>query len=141
MIVIPVAQWERLVDHVTQTAPEEACGLLAAFRYSPGVVELAVPMLNMAEHARYRYEIDPRHHMEAVAKLDAQNLKVIGIYHSHIGTGPDLSDHDLRYAVDPTKVHLVISYDPAEGVYAWAAWQVKRHENAMISVPVEWHIV
>jgi proteasome lid subunit RPN8/RPN11 len=137
MIVVPVAQWERLTGHVAQAAPEEACGLLAAFRYSPGVVELAVPMLNMAEHARYRYEIDPRHHMEAVAKLDAQNLKVIGIYHSHIGAGPELSDHDLRYAVDPSKVHLVVSHTPAVSTYAWAAWRVERGE----AVPVELHIV
>lgn len=141
MIVMPWREWDRLAAHVERAAPEEACGLLAAFRYAPEVVELAVPMLNVSEHARVRYEIDPRHHMEAVGKLDDQNMKVIGIYHSHVDTGPRMSDHDIRYAIDSSKVHLIVSYAPRWATMDYGLWRVEYPAGVASVVPVPWHLV
>jgi proteasome lid subunit RPN8/RPN11 len=66
--------------HARRRAPEECCGLLLG--KNDDVVE-AVPVANVAEDRRRRYQIDPHEHFSVIREARERGLDVIGTYHSH----------------------------------------------------------
>jgi len=64
-----------------------------------GVVVQLVPLANQrADSARNRYLIDPDAFRRAQAKLDRDDLEVLGVYHSHPDHPPEPSSFDREHA-------------------------------------------
>src|SRR5439155_19239193 len=72
------AQWNALVEHAREAAPNECCGYLTA---RDGGLEEVVRAENVYESPRYGYEVDPKSMLTAW-KLSEEGREM-GIYHSH----------------------------------------------------------
>ena len=99
-----------IVEHARKEAPLEACGLLAgrdgrALRY--------YAMTN-ADRSPEHFSMLPEEQFAAAKDMRARGLELIAICHSHPATPARLSDEDLRLALMPGAVHIVISLlDPS----------------------------
>jgi proteasome lid subunit RPN8/RPN11 len=90
--------------HVTAQAPLEACGLLAGRDDS---VEAVLRVAN-AERSPVRFRMDAREQYEAFMWIEANELDLIGIFHSH-PTGPEtVSPTDIAEASYDV-VHIIWS--------------------------------
>jgi proteasome lid subunit RPN8/RPN11 len=85
--------------------PEEACGLLAGrFRRA----EAVIPVSN-ALHSPVRFRMDARQQLDAFLWMDARELDLVAIYHSH-PNGPDTpSETDIGEAYYPDAAYLIWS--------------------------------
>jgi proteasome lid subunit RPN8/RPN11 len=96
-------QWEALVEHARDEAPNECCGYVRA---ADGVVEEVV----RAENPRtspYGFELDAKS-LLATNELDDEGYEV-GIYHSHPKSQAEPSQTDINLAHYPHWTYLIIS--------------------------------
>ena len=107
-------QWEELVGHAVETAPNECCGYL---RLRDGRVEEVYRAENLRA-SPYGYELDPRS-LFAANELHDQGYEV-AIYHSHPRTSAEPSQTDVNLAHYPDWRHLIVSLDgDAPQVRGW----------------------
>lgn len=114
----------------------EACGYLLANR-DARVVE-ALPMSNVADHPRFRYEMDPEEQLTALNAAEARGLSAVAVYHSHLINSAEMSPTDMRYAA-PGLLQVVYSLRDREA----CAWEVMMSGNGIqypLKVPLrlEW---
>lgn len=103
------AQYQIMLDHVRNQAPEEACGLLGGQRLGElARVAVVIPVTN-ALHSPTRYRMDPQEQLAAFNRLDAEGWELLAIYHSHPQGPPTLSHTDLAEAFYPEAVYLIWS--------------------------------
>jgi proteasome lid subunit RPN8/RPN11 len=77
-------QHDQMQKHVQALAPLEACGLLAG---TGGQVRAVLPVNNSAR-SPVRFSMDPLEQVQAFNSIDAQELELLGIFHSH-PAGPE----------------------------------------------------
>ena len=97
-------QYREMLEHVSQQAPLEACGLLAG---RDARVEKVIPVRNQAE-SPVRFVMDPYEQLQAFEWIDLHSLELLGIFHSHPAGPQTVSATDIgeaAYAV----VHLIWS--------------------------------
>jgi [CysO sulfur-carrier protein]-S-L-cysteine hydrolase len=93
-----------MISYVDQRVPFEACGLLAGHNDQ---AELMIGVLNQAQ-SPVRFVMDPYEQLRAFDWIDAHELDLIGIFHSH-PTGPGtVSATDIAEAAYPV-VHIILS--------------------------------
>lgn len=87
---------DAILAHARADAPFEACGLLLGHALH---VRRAVPTANLARSTT-RYEVSPEEHFAAIRLARADDMFVIGAYHSHPNTGaePSPTDRDAAFA-------------------------------------------
>jgi proteasome lid subunit RPN8/RPN11 len=115
-LTISKEHWQEMLDHVDQQAPLEACGLLAG-KYDH--VKKVILVRNQAQSPA-RFVMDPQEQLKAFNWIDASQLDLLGIYHSH-PTGPETaSPTDIAEAAYEV-VHLI--WSQAQGKWkARAFW-------------------
>lgn len=96
--------YQQMRQHVVEQAPLEACGLLAGKKDS---VEAVLKVRNV-DQSPVRFRMDPQEQYKALMWIEAENLDLVGIYHSH-PTGPEtVSATDIdEHAYDV--VHIIWS--------------------------------
>lgn len=109
------AQWQELVDHARDEAPNECCGWL---RLRGG----AVTEVHRSENGRaspYGYELDPASLLGAFKATEAGDE--VGIYHSHPRSAAEPSQTDINLAQYPEYAYLIVSLaDPdSPDLRAW----------------------
>lgn len=108
----------RIVAHVLDGHPLEACGLLAA-PSGDGAGDRAVaevyPCRNAAESARV-YEVDSLDYLHADRDAESRGLQITGVYHSHTHTDAYPSPTDVDQAPDPAWHYVVVSLRQADPV-------------------------
>ncbi|MBI5954761.1 MAG: M67 family metallopeptidase [Chloroflexi bacterium] len=87
-------QLQRMIAHVDEHAPLEACGLLAG-RNSK--VESVIGVTNQARSA-VRFEMDPFEQLKAFEWIESNNLELVGIFHSHPAGPETVSPTDIAEA-------------------------------------------
>lgn len=87
-------QLVRILEHLREGAPLEACGILAG---KGSQVTRVLPMRNAAA-SRVRFEIDPLEQLEVMKQLRAEGLDIVAIFHSHPDTAAYPSATDIQYA-------------------------------------------
>ena len=91
--------------HVSAQTPLEACGLLAG---KQDTVEKVIRVRN-AEQSSVRFRMDAQEQYNAFEWMDANNLDLVGIFHSH-PTGPEtVSPTDIAEAAYKV-VHIIWAY-------------------------------
>jgi len=112
---LSVSQHERIVGHCYNGLPDEACGLLAGpvtsvagRREATGFVSEVYPATNADASAR-TYTVDGRDYLRATRDAEARDEEIIGVWHSHTHTDPYPSPTDVRSAVDPMWVYVIVS--------------------------------
>ncbi len=117
-------------EHVTLTAPYEACGLVAVQQGRSRQV-YALPNA-LASPTRYRCE--PRAYLRALQAIDAHGWEVGLIYHSHPHGAPRPSPIDLAEATYPQAVYYI--WAPVGGV--WVARGYFLVDGRAYPAPVRW---
>jgi [CysO sulfur-carrier protein]-S-L-cysteine hydrolase len=120
-------QWDALVQHARDDAPNECCGLLWA--RGGAVVDVA-----RAENPRgspYGYELDSRSLLRA-NELDEEGYEV-GVYHSHPRSSAEPSQTDINLARYPHWTYLIVSLtSPEAEVRGWRIADGRAEEEEIV---------
>ncbi len=98
-----------ITAHARRDFPNECCGLLLGIE---GHILEAVPVSNIAEDPRRRYQLSPAEHIAQIRKCRERSasgtpIDVVGVYHSHPHSQPEPSPTDLREAW-PNLLYVIV---------------------------------
>ena len=103
-------QLQKMIAHVDNHAPLEACGLLAG---RGSTVESVIVVQNQAQ-SPVRYVMDPIEQLHAFEWIESNGLDLIGIFHSH-PIGPEtVSPTDIAEAAYAV-VYVILAH--VDGVW------------------------
>jgi proteasome lid subunit RPN8/RPN11 len=123
MITIGEQQLEEIRAHGVRDYPYECCGLLLGqFEADGKVVKEAYPISNAREESakRNRFLITPEELMRGEQYARANDLEVVGFYHSHPDCPAVPSQYDLEHAW-PTYSYIIVSTraNEATDLFSW----------------------
>lgn len=102
---IPNHIFKDMLEQANAEAPIECCGILAG---RDGRAERLYKMSN-AEHRRDHFMMAPEQQFAAVKDMRAGDLDMLAIYHSHPETPARPSAEDIRMALTPNVVYVILS--------------------------------
>jgi proteasome lid subunit RPN8/RPN11 len=109
---LTASQHRTIVGHCYDGLPDEACGLLlgplGATGEPTGSVTEARPCHNADASAR-TYTVDPKDMLAAMRAAEARGDEIVGVWHSHTHTVAYPSPTDVRQAVDPSWIYVIVS--------------------------------
>ncbi|HVM39887.1 MAG TPA: M67 family metallopeptidase [Acidimicrobiia bacterium] len=109
---LTAGQFNEIVAHCYDGLPDEACGLLGgpvdAAGVPEGTVTTVYPCRNEDASAR-TYTIDSRDHIKALRAAEEAGGDLIGVFHSHTHTEAYPSETDVRQAVEPNWIYVLVS--------------------------------
>jgi proteasome lid subunit RPN8/RPN11 len=108
---IPRHIYEDMLEQARAEAPIECCGILAGRH---GRAEKLYKMAN-AENRRDHFMMEPEQQFEAIKDIRSSSLDMLAIYHSHPETPVRPSAEDIRLALTPNVVHVIISLQGNNG--------------------------
>lgn len=121
MIEIPISVLDQIREHGREAYPEECCGALLGRKGEPAHVVRVERIENARSDERVRrYEVSPRDYLRVERLALAEDLALLGFYHSHPDHPAAPSTHDRDHAF-PFFLYLVCAVEsgvPAE-VTAW----------------------
>jgi proteasome lid subunit RPN8/RPN11 len=126
--------YEQLVWHARSAYPREAVGLLGGS--VTGWVSVVLPLANIAAGNR-AFIADPFEQFCALHRLQAENLELLGIYHSHPDGGVDPSADDFYYASRWSCPQVIIALRSAESDLRLRAFLYRKRgsiENVRIQI-------
>lgn len=129
-VTVPAQIVQELIDHARREDPNEACGVIIGDRYAGegGQALRFEPTRNKAASA-YLYEIDPDDLLRLTIETDDADLVFWGIVHSHTHTPARPSRTDIRQALYPDALYILVSLSGAEaeltsGAPSIRAWRI-----------------
>lgn len=125
-----------IVGHCFDGLPDEACGMLAGPMVSgepTGQIEGVYPCRNADASAR-TYTVEPRDLLHAMRDAEARGHEIVGVWHSHTHTDAYPSPTDVRQAVDPAWLYVLVSLRLGEP--ALRAYRIREGEIAEVAVTV-----
>jgi proteasome lid subunit RPN8/RPN11 len=106
------SQYATIIGNCYDGLPNEACGLLLGplgpGNEPTGVISEARPCHN-ADASAITYTVDPRDMLGAMRAAEARGHEVVGVWHSHTHTEGYPSPTDVRQAVDPAWLYVIVS--------------------------------
>ena len=123
MITIPQQQLEEIRAHGVRDYPYECCGLLLG-RFGPDgkSVTETYPISNAREESakRNRFLITPQELIRGEKYARAEDLEIVGFYHSHPDSPAVPSQYDLEHAW-PTYSYIIVSTraNEATDLFSW----------------------
>lgn len=104
-LVIPKDIYDSMVRHCVDGLPNEACGFLAG---KDATVSHIYGLTNAASSPVY-YRPADKELLAAMDHIDANDLELAAIFHSHVASAPYPSPTDVREAHYPGVVYLIVS--------------------------------
>ena len=108
---IPSYIFDDMLEQARTEAPIEACGILAG---GNGRVEKFYKMTNV-EQRRDHFMMAPAEQFAAVKDIRSASLEVLAVYHSHPETPARPSAEDIRLALTPGTIHVIVSLQDDNG--------------------------
>ncbi len=108
---LTIEQHRRIVAHCYFGLPDEACGLLAGpvvGREASGAISEVYPAKN-ADASSRTYTVDGRDYLRASRDAELRGHEIVGVWHSHTHTDAYPSPTDVRQAVDPMWIYVIVS--------------------------------
>jgi proteasome lid subunit RPN8/RPN11 len=119
------ADFDELIAHAREEAPNECCGYLRA---RDGDVEQVFRAVN-ERNSPYGYELDHRS-LFAANELDDDGFEV-GIYHSHPRSAAEPSQTDINLAHYPGWSYWIVSLEGEPSVRVWRIADGSVEEEAL----------
>ncbi|MDK1118008.1 MAG: M67 family metallopeptidase [Anaerolineae bacterium] len=116
-------------QHVAEQAPLEACGLLAGKRHK---VEKVIKMRN-TEKSPVRFRMDPKEQFNAFRWIEANNLELAGIYHSHPSGLESVSATDIAEATYDV-VHII--WSPSGDTWNQRGYRIENRQVAKVTLQI-----
>jgi proteasome lid subunit RPN8/RPN11 len=133
-LILSAEMRQCLFDHVRQSLPREAVGLLAGSARGVQRV-LSLPNIAVSDRA---FLADPFAQFCALRKIRAAGLELLAIYHSHPDGGPDPSPQDLKFAQAWPCAHVIVALssdkNSAERLNAYRYLPSGLVENVMLII-------
>jgi proteasome lid subunit RPN8/RPN11 len=102
---IPTKIFKQMVVQAKVMAPIEVCGILAG---RGGIVEKLYKMSN-TDNSSTHFMMQPREQFATVKDIRSAGLEMLAIYHSHPETPARPSAEDIRLALTPNVVYVIVS--------------------------------
>jgi len=119
--------YNQIVEQAKREFPMECCGLLAGSKTDDEIlIKKIYPMRNTDQSSEH-FTMDPKEQFAVLKKTRAEDLEVVGIYHSHPYTPSRPSDEDKRLAYDPHVVYGILSLKEREPVFNF--FKIEAHER------------
>ncbi len=127
---IPDYIFDDMLEQAKAQSPIEACGILAG---SNGRIEKLYKMTN-AEQRSDHFMMEPEQQFAVVKDIRSASLEMLAIYHSHPQTPARPSAEDIRLALTPGVIYVIVSLQGTNGP-AVKGFQI---EDGMITeVPIK----
>jgi len=104
-LAIPRDVFDKMLNQAADEAPMEACGILAG---RCGRVGKLYKMKN-SEHRCDHFMMEPKEQFAVAQDIRAASLEMLAVYHSHPATPARLSAEDIRLALTPEILYVIIS--------------------------------
>ncbi|MCW9035171.1 MAG: M67 family metallopeptidase [Alphaproteobacteria bacterium] len=117
MITFHQSLYDQMEMEAEEAYPQECCGLLVGLRESEDKVKVTrvIPSPNMStDDLTKRFEVDPRLQFELMRHLRDKPEVIVGHYHSHPDHPPLPSETDLKMALDPDMVWVIIGVEQGQ---------------------------
>lgn len=129
LLEIPREDLEKIISRAKQSEQEIIGVFLGKTTQRKRKVEVTEFLTNVTQ-SRVRFEVDPEEFYTAIERAEAEELDLIGFFHSH-PAAPRPSDIDLTYMkLWPNSYWLII--DGNTGNYA--AWQYEKTSVQVIPI-------
>lgn len=94
-----------IMAHALELEPVECCGVIA------GKDGRAIKIFKArnAEDSPFRYQIDSKDLLRIHREIEEREWDILAIYHSHTGTKAFPSPTDVRAAMYPEAIYLIVS--------------------------------
>ena len=106
---IPNEIFEQMVTQAKAEVLIEACGILAG---SDGKVEKLYRMTN-ADKSSDHFMMKPKEQFKVAKDIRSAGLEILAIYHSHPQTPARPSAEDIRLALTPNVIYVIVSLQDA----------------------------
>jgi len=131
-------QYRTIVAHCYDGLPDEACGMLVgpvlANGEPTGVASEARPCRN-ADASAVTFTVDPKDMLGAMRAAEARGQEIVGVWHSHTHTDAYPSPTDVRSAVDPNWMYVIVSL--RVGAPVLRAFRIRSDQIAEIPVAID----
>ena len=107
---IPNNIFEQMLQQTKAQAPTEACGILAG---RDGQVERLYKMTN-ADQSSDHFMMAPEEQFKVIKDIRAAGRQMLAIYHSHPETPARPSTEDIRFALTPGVIYVIVSLQNIE---------------------------
>lgn len=102
---IPDDVREAILNHASNCAPNECCGLVASDE--DGQISFAYPLTN-CEPSPISYTVDPEEHFAALQHAESRGWTLSGAFHSHPKGPATPSVIDVQRANEPDWIYLIV---------------------------------
>lgn len=126
--------------HGRESYPYEGCGLLlGCSRPGHNLVVAIRPVVNswpVADEKRVRFAILPEEMLQAELAAMAEDLEIIGIFHSHPDDDPIASPRDLDWATWPGYSYLITEVRLSRPGLS-RSWQLHDNRSGFTEEPIQ----
>lgn len=126
---------DAMVAQARGEASQEICGLIVG---TGNQAVRVIPICNRSQSPKTRYEADGLELYRALREIEASNLELLGMYHSHPSSPAMLSTEDIRQARlnYPGKVQVVLSLgNTSAKLRAWRVYRDRIDALAIVTNP------
>lgn len=109
-VEIPADILEAMIEQARSEAPLEACGILAGTGQQ---VQKLYRMTN-TDASGDHFMMEPAEQFQTARAIRTAGLQMLAIYHSHPETPARPSAEDVRLALTPEVVHVIVSLQDPE---------------------------
>lgn len=129
-------QYRRIVAHCYDGLPDEACGMLAGplEGLEPVGVVSEVYRCRNADASARTYTVDSRDLLRSMREAESRGHALVGVWHSHTHTDAYPSQTDVRAALEPGWIYVLVSLKHAEPVLR--AYRIRDGVIAEVAVDV-----
>ena len=105
MLEMPVHILKAMIDQARRQAPIEACGILAG---RGDHADRLYEMTN-ADAAEDHFMLVPQEQFLVTKAMRGEGLEMLAVYHSHPASPARPSQEDVRLALTPGVIHVILS--------------------------------
>lgn len=109
MLLLKKEDYDVMLKHCIEGLPNEACGLIAGTIQGNTKTVEKVYLLTNLDESNEHFSMDPKEQLAAIKDARANDLVLLGNFHSHPESPSRPSEEDKRLAYDSSSEYLILS--------------------------------